>query len=82
MTAYRVEAFMVGLGGGQMSDFEEWLPDHVKPPKQTSYKAPYSKFVVESAELAFEMGLMSQSALALLDAKKLRASGAWKNKNG
>lgn len=81
MTAYRVEAFMNGFAGERTKDFEDWLPDYIKPPK-AQLQGKYSPDVVASVEMLFKKNLLSQLALTMLDAAELRKSGAWANKNG
>lgn len=81
LTAYNVEAFMLGFAGQKVRSFDDFLPAFMKEPVKDEFvNARYSKSVVFDVELAFELDLLSQDALVLLGAKELRESGAWKKK--
>lgn len=73
--AYSFESF----AGGKPGEFNEWLPAFMRPTddKRQAKRAFFSEAVARDVDLAFDLGLLSQAALAALGPKRLRESGAF-----
>ena len=84
---YRFHAPTARLGfafesfaGAKHQSYVEWLEPWMRPdtdddkPKESVFSAA----VAEDVDLAFDLGLLSQAALAALGPKRLRAAGAFK----
>lgn len=65
--------------GGKAEPFLEWLPGFARPTLdgETRKQAFFSEAVVKDVDLAFDLGYLSQAALAALGPKRLRESGAF-----
>lgn len=73
--AYAFESF----AGGKPGEFLEWTPAFLRPknasePRKSAF---FSEAVVRDVDLAFDLDLLSQAALAALGPKRLRESGAF-----
>lgn len=73
--AYSFESF----AGGKPGEFNEWLPGFMRPTDENrqTRRAFFSEAVVRDVDLAFDLGFLSQAALAALGPKRLRESGAF-----
>lgn len=74
--AYAFEQFATG---GKAGDFYEWLPAFARPdrPDTPMSAAFFTAAVTRDVDLAFDLGFLSQAALAALGPKRLRESGAF-----
>lgn len=66
--------------GGKAGDFMGWLPAFARPHRpadRRSTQAFFTPTVAADVDLAFDLGFLSQAALAALGPKRLRDSGAF-----
>ena len=85
---YRVNAATARLGfafesfaGAKHPSYLEWLEPWMRPDTGDTRRATESVFspmVAEDADLAFDLGFLSQAALVALGPKRLRAAGAFR----
>jgi hypothetical protein len=84
---YRLHASSARLGfafesfaGAKHTSYLEWLEPWMRPDiaDAKTADAAFSEAVAIDADLAFDLGFLSQAALVALGPKRLRAAGAFK----
>jgi hypothetical protein len=84
---YRLNAASARLGfafesfaGAKHASYLEWLEPWMRPDvgEAKSADSVFSEAVAIDADLAFDLGFLSQAALVALGPKRLRAAGAFK----
>lgn len=72
--AYAFESF----AGGKPGEFTDWLPAFLTPDGgRRDVRRFFSEAVVRDVDLAYDLGFLSQAALAALGPKRLRESNAF-----
>lgn len=75
--AYAFEQFATG---GKAGEFDQWLPPFAHPNSlsgKRKVEAFFTPTVTRDVDLAFDLGYLSQAALAALGPNRLRDSGAF-----